>query len=522
MKNNTLLLLKNNIINAYKIKKVTKKKLIGYIIFGIYLIACVGISIGMMTNGLYKALDEQQMTSYYIPLLFSIASLFIFVFSIFSAKSSLFDNKDNDLLLSLPIKRSNILTSRLLMIIIYNFVLGLMFIIPGLVVYFKYASLTLIAIVSIILLILFFAIIPTILSSLFGYLIATLSSKTNAKSMFELIYYTIFIFIYIIIMTNGNKILDMFVNNIDVLNTLLKTIFAPIYLMAVGLTTNNILYIFAFALINIIALILFITVLNKSYFKIIFKLNTHKTNHNFILQKSNTKSIRKTLLEKEFKKYFSSAIYVFNTIFGSVIILIAAIASFFYSKDTLIKLINIDSTMPTISVVYILVVFVVSLTITTNSSISIEKDNFWILKMIPVSTKEIFNSKLLLNRIILIPITLIAIILFNINSYINITETINLFILTIFYGLFISNFGLIINLLFPKFDAVNDTVIVKQSTASFVSIMGGMVFCIIMIITSNMVNNSQPVIISIFFSIVLYIISKIILSKWGIKKFEKI
>lgn len=524
MKNKTLLLFKNNIINTYKLKAITSKKLILTIILLIYIVICLCFSLGIFMNNLIKILTKYGMQNYYITILFSMASIFAFLFSIFSAKSSLFDNKDNNLLLSLPIKRTEILTSRVLMLLIYNFFIGLLFIIPGLYIFFEKIIPTTISIISVIILTLFFAIIPTVFSCIVGYLAAVLTSKTNARSMFELLYYTLFIILYFFVINNANKILIKLLSNMKLFNIIIKTIFLPIYFIYKGVVTNNIIYILGFVVINLIILFLFIYLFNNNYFEILFRLSSHKTKSNYKIHTLKVNSIKKALFKKEVKRYFNSAIYVFNTIFGVVIIFIAAIASFIYSPDKIISMINLGISVNSSGLVFILVLFVVSLTITTNSSISIERDNFWILKMIPVRVKDIFSAKLLLNRIILIPLTILSILLFKISGFINLSEMLLLCVLTITYGLFISNFGLIANLLFPNFNASNDTIIVKQSLASFVGIMGGIIFFIIILLLSlkNKISSVESIIISIIITSVLYIISKVLLDKWGTKKFKEI
>ena len=393
MKNKLLLLLKTYIIDKYKLRKLTKKRVIGLGILVIYVIGCLVVTLGMFLTNLFKTLNEVGMEDYYITLLFAMSSLFAFAFSIFSAKAGLFDNKDNDLLLALPIKRSDILASRLLLLTGYNFFIGLIFIIPGVVIYAKSVVLTPLYVISIILLTLFFSIIPTILASLFGYLVATLTSKTNNKSMFELIFYTLFIFIYMFAVTSGNKIISTLISNVEVLNILLKSLFLPIFFIHKGLITGNILYILGFILINLVWLFLFIYIFNKSYLRIISKLNSHKSKSNFKMQTLKTQSVKKALLKKELSRYFSSAIYVFNTIFGVAFIAIGGVASLIYSPDKLIALVDMGE-MSSFTLVFVLTLFVISLTDTTNSSISIERENFWIMKMIPVETKDIFASKL--------------------------------------------------------------------------------------------------------------------------------
>ena len=522
MKNNVLLLLKTNILNMYKFRSINKKKAILTSVLIIYVIVTLMTSAGALLNNMFNLLNKLNITSYYVPLIFIIMSLFSFFFTIFASKSWLFDNKDNDMLLSLPIKKGDVLISRFLQLFIYSFLIGLIILIPGIYIYVSNVGITLYFVINLIFFVLLFSIIPTILSSLFGYLIAFITSNLKHKNVAELISYVLFIGIYMLFANGANKLLIKLTSNLKLLNTLLKTCFLPIYLMIKSLETGNVLYLISYILINVLILYLFRLLFKNKYFKIISKLNSHVVSSNFKMGKLRSQNINKALRIKELKRYFSSAIYVFNTIFGMFIILIAAIATTFYSYDKLISMINIDFEVTPFILVLMLVLLSISFTNTTNSSISIERENFWILKMIPVETKNIFNAKKFVNEIIIIPITIISLIIFKINGYINITELLLLSLIVIVYASFISNFGLIANLLFPKFDAINDTVVVKQSVASFMGIMGGLVIFIILvgIVVSLNLSNTMMLCITLIMVLILMIISKIIISKWGINRFK--
>ena len=135
MKNKLGILLKNSLTNTYKLRSMTKKKLL--LIIG--LVAYVFVSIfAVLSNyfgNIYEKLSDINLSNYYLTIIFSLTSIFSLFFTIFSTKNALFENKDNDLLFSLPIKKETILLSRLSSILIYNFVLGLFMIIPGIHVY---------------------------------------------------------------------------------------------------------------------------------------------------------------------------------------------------------------------------------------------------------------------------------------------------------------------------------------------------------------------------------------------------
>ena len=273
-------------------------------------------------------------------------------------------------------------------------------------------------------------------------------------------------------------------------------------------------------------LVLFILFLNKSYYRIISKLSSQKTKTNFVLKDSEVsiKSIKKALRTKELKKYFSSAIYVFNTIFGVPFFVILSIVSLFYSQSNLALMLSNYGLSSTSWLILYFMLFVIAFTDTTNSSISIEKNNIWILKMLPISVKDIFDAKLYVNKIILIPAVIFGLIMFRISGYISSIELIVFTILSIVLNSLIANYGLICNLAFPKLDAPNDTVIVKQSMASMLGILvpfaiiGGVIGVLFSSDTNLMIFSISAIIVSL----ILYLITNRIINTWGIKKFRAI
>ena len=123
MKNNMFLLLKTSITNTYKLKIKKGKKGILWIALYLYVFGILITSAYTLLNGLFGMLAKINLTSYYMPMLFVLMSISSFFFTIFAAKSWLFDSKDNDMLLALPLKRSDILGSRVLLVILYNFII---------------------------------------------------------------------------------------------------------------------------------------------------------------------------------------------------------------------------------------------------------------------------------------------------------------------------------------------------------------------------------------------------------------
>lgn len=410
------------------------------------------------------------------------------------------------------------------MIVLYNFVLSLLVILPGIFTYLMNSTLNGSYIFAIVVLLLFSSIIPSILSSIFGYLVAVLTSRARNKNVIELICYFLFIIVYMVVMTNGNKILSLITTNPKLVNNIIKYAFYPLYLVNKYTSGGSIMYVLYYILFNLACLLLFLFIFDRNYLHIISRLSSHKTKSNYKLTYVKEKNVITALREKEIKKYFSSAIYVFNTIFGMLMVMVASIASIFYPYSKLMKFANIDMDINSSGLVLILLLFSIALTNTTSSCISIERDNFWILKMLPVKVKDIFNSKIFVNRLIIIPFTILGLIIFYLSGYIKLLELLLLVLFSIIYALFICNFGLIANLLFPKLDAINDTVIVKQSAASFVGIFGGLFIFIIFLVLYMFtgLNNYIAILLMTVISLLLFVISSVIINKWGVKRFKLI
>jgi ABC-2 type transport system permease protein len=315
-------------------------------------------------------------------------------------------------------------------------------------------------------------IVPTILACIIGYVVAYLTSKSNVKNWFEIFISLIIIAAIYYVIYKGGDILNYVVVHNAELKDILKWGFYPVYLVLEMLQDDNYLSLIIFIILNISLFIIFIYVLSINFKKIIAKLQENRTKSNFVMKTLRSESISKTLFIKEVKRYFSSPIYVFNTLFGPAIILLAAIASIFYDKSKILSVLKVSGGEEMIYPFLVAaIMFVAFFTSTTSSSISIEGKNFWIMKTLPLHSKDIFKGKMRLNLVLILPVAYLSLLIFYFTLGLTIAQLITLFILTLLASLVAVQFGLLINLKFPKMDAPNDTAVVKQSASAMISIM---------------------------------------------------
>ena len=231
--------------------------------------------------------------------------------------------------------------------------------------------------------------------------------------------------------------------------------------------------------IHMALLELFILVISQQYENILNLFKPKKSE--FTAKKITYKnsSVFLSLYQREFKRYFSTSIYVLNTIFSEVLLLVFTII-LMVQKD--LALMIIDSIgaefgileMP-MAMMGIFISGMMVLSCTTAASISLEGKKFPMLKSLPVPTMTIFYAKLAVN--LTLCFVALGICLPFIFWFLPFTpfEMLLTIWLTVGYSVFTALFGLVINLKFPVFDWQNEVTVVKQSVSTFLSIFGGMI-----------------------------------------------
>jgi ABC-2 type transport system permease protein len=131
-----------------------------------------------------------------------------------------------------------------------------------------------------------------------------------------------------------------------------------------------------------------------------------------------------------------------------------------------------------------------------------------------------------LNLVLILPVAYLSLLIFYFTLGLTIAQLITLFILTLLASLVAVQFGLLINLKFPKMDAPNDTAVVKQSASAMISIMVPLVT--IMVVSSvytglkDVINFNALLGIVLFILLILIFVEHYLLSTWGENRFRKI
>lgn len=461
----------------YTTKRTTTKT--KKILFPIFLFVLISFSIGTYAYMIAQPLAQINLTYIMLTFFLAMVSVLAFTSGIYKSQSILFDCKDNDLLFSLPIKKSEILFTRIFKLLLFQFVYNLMFLLPAYVIYVYFvkpgAEFYIISLIMSILL----PIIPTILSSFIGYLIKLCSSKSNKSKIIQTLLTSLIFLVIFFLSFNLESYINNIVQHATSINDLLIKIYYPIGLYVRLITNFDFLDFIKLISINIIPLVIFIFLGSKLYFKIISnnKNSKRKTKINNEKDEYQKHSKLYSLVKKELKRFLSSPVYMFNSSFGLIILLISTIAVSI-KGDYIFKLVlssyGITENVSINILYYGLIIFSLSMTSITSSSISLEGKTINITKSLPISTEKIMISKIIYPYIIELPFVFISELIYLIvykPSLIYFSALVLVSILLIF---FTAAFGLLINLKYPKMNASNDTEVVKQSMSTMISVFSGM------------------------------------------------
>jgi ABC-2 type transport system permease protein len=187
-----------------------------------------------------------------------------------------------------------------------------------------------------------------------------------------------------------------------------------------------------------------------------------------------SQSVFWTLVIKEFRKLISTSLYAFNAAFGLVLMVLLAVVSLFsktYLESMMVELAAVGLS-PSIFILGF-IGFCVAMSYSPAISLSLEGKNLWRLKSLPISAKTIMWSKILFNTFLVIPFAFLSWILFAISFNITIIDLLAILFLSVSFIFLSSVMDGVINLLFPRFDFVNDIEIIKTSLGALLGVFGG-------------------------------------------------
>ena len=514
-----------------------KKRGKSSVILPLILTGYLMFAIGSGTAVVFDALSKEGMAHLLLSVFAFSVSLLTFVEGIYKAGPLLFNCKDDDLLLSLPLKKGTIIFIRILKFYVFELLFNSLFFLPIIITYIPFGNVDITYYITSIIMILFLPIIPIVLSCIVGMIMTSISSRFKHKNFVQTVLSMAILLVVFYFSLNIKGAETYLVNNITTLSDKINKFYYPAGMFGKLASDFNILDLIIFILVNLGIFLVSIFILSKTYFKINTRLKSKSSN-----KKSSTKeisynksSVTTSLVKKEIKTFINTPVFIINSGFGLVLFLALVVILVFKLDDLSLMLeksnlelsLSKNLIMNNLSIVIlILLIFTSFMTSITNSVISLEGRNINILKSLPVKVKTILMSKIYACLLITTPVLLIGDIVLFIKCKTNIVEALLLVLLSILMPLVSHFIGILINLKYPKLDAENTAEVVKQSTSSFIAVMLGMFILMITIgISIFMASIFNAVVVLLILTIIFGLIDLILyisLKTIGVKNFNKL
>ncbi len=458
---------------SFKKKKDKRKQMsaLTVLVLGFLLFSFISFSYSMSMGVVMQTLGELDVLPGF---LMAITCFITLITTINKVKGTLFGFKDYDLVMSLPVTTSAVVASRVLLLYIINMFFSVVIMIPGIIVYGYLARPSVIFYVLSVISVLFIPLIPIIIASIIGTVLAVIASRfkySNAINLILSIVFFMFIMFGMMFIQSDQQLVEIG----KIIRNQMNQIYPLAGLYLQGIIETDIIAYLSFVVISVIAFAAFSVLIGKIFKRLNSGIMAKRVATNFKLKEVKQVSSLKALYKKEIKRYFSTSIYVMNTGFGLIILILGSIALFFIKSEQINMILASEEMLTMIQKMLPFgIAFLVAMASTTSSSISLEGKNLWIIKSSPIRVRDWFLSKMLVNLTLTIPTVLIGGVLLGIHFKLNALQMIISILIGMAYSYFTAVFGLAINLKFPMFDWTNETVVVKQSAASMIGVLSPM------------------------------------------------
>ena len=330
--------------------------------------------------------------------------------SVFMTQNQLYDARDNDLLLSMPIPPSAILLSRMLPLLGINLLFCALVMVPAMVMHAVLVEFLMINFVLQMLALVGVVFLSQAIACLLGWGMHLLLARMN-KSLASMLYMVAFLAVYFSVYSQAGNLLNAMATEGAAIGASLKNWVWPLYAMGLG-CNGAVLYLAVFlaicaALFGLVYWLLSATFLHTA--------TSRRSGKKRKLNMSGMKagSAAQAIVLKEWRHFLGSPVYLTNCGLGIIMTAALAVAGVIF-RGKLLEMLEIFAAQGMDVTAYIplmicgLLSFLTAMMFLSAPSVSLEGKNLWVLKSMPVSGKEILLAKLKFHLLLTTPVTALA------------------------------------------------------------------------------------------------------------------
>jgi ABC-2 type transport system permease protein len=463
-----------------------------------FIICCLAMIIYSLIFAI--PLSKEEGGAYYIPTLsLLVISVTVFLFSFMRAGNDLFNMKTYERVIVLPFSPYQIISSRFLAILLENEAYSLCSFVPCFIIYCLNTTTTFstyaIALLIVLLIPLFALTLASFLGTLFTSLFAKLKHRNIITSIISLIFLVGIVAASIYL---SNKTSD--IENGTHYAASAKNLNSYFFLFDFfcKALAGDWLYFLYFALVSLGIYGLFVAFCSWRFIPICMALQKSYSRSQFKMSSQKEGKPLRAFFRKDLKMYLNSRAYLINTIFGYVLIFIGAIliAVFHNSIPSYLTTLFGEASSFVMAPLFNVAIPVMAGLSTiwsaiTTISLSYEGKQWWISETMPVRSKTIYDSKLLLNFAVGAPFCLVSLILYfsTCYQYLSAWGYVYSILYPVTYIIFGAVLGLAINIRYPRFNWNSETDLVKTSGSVAFTLLSGLIVAVPPLLAAFLIKN---------------------------------
>ena len=453
-----------------------KRKEWGWLVLALLTLS-IGGSIFLQTWMLFKEINNTSANlALLIACIISI-SLLTFLEGVYKAQGLLFNCRDDNLVLALPIKKGEVLAVRMLKLYLFELAFMSLFLIPIVVAYAISAAVgPIYYIVSIIALIMF-PLVPVMLACAVGGMIMQFAVKTKFKNIMQVILTGVIFVVVMYLSYNLEDLVKQLTANSVRFSELVMNWYYPAGAYMKLVEQFSWLELAKFVGIHLLLSYVFVKLLAKVYFKINSQTKAVRTSRQKTQQELKIRSRSQTwsLIGKEWNKIFSTPVLLINAGFSVALwVLVCGMLSFNYEgvvgwlaelgTEGMFEPVKLIEEHLAI-ILFLLACATALMTLLTVGMISLERETINLLKSLPISSRKIIGAKVLAAVILVLPIIWVGELVVVIRFGLSWTEAILTALTAGVVLVLIELIGIMADLQHPKLKALSDTEVVKQNVS---------------------------------------------------------
>ena len=441
------------------------------------LAAYVVVTFGFLFIGNFSMMAQAFMAQGLAWTYFSVWALLdfavMFVGTVFTAKAQLYEAKDNDLLLAMPIRPRDILVSRLFMIWVMNSFINLIVSgAAGLMWVVRY-PVSAMGVVAFLLISLSLPLFSLALSALFGFLISLATRRVRNKSVITTVFSLLFLAAYMYVINKSNA----WVESLSYMGGYVAQALHPVFLLrwiGTAVANGDVKALAGTLACLLIPFALAFWILDRTFFKNVTTVRS-AAKKEYKEQAYSGGSAAASLFRKEAKRFVSSSGYMLNAGLGAVMEVAVGVL-ILVKRESIAVLFRGGAVPPQylFPVLATALCLLASMTDISAPSVSLEGRSLWILRSAPIHPAAVLRAKLQFHCAVSGAASIIASVLVCLEVEATPAQWALGIVMPLLFVVFEGLLGLLCGLKYPVLDWENENQAVKTGMAVFIAMFGAM------------------------------------------------